>query len=295
MNKKRIALITCQEYPELTADDRLLIQPLQAHGFEVQPESWDSASTNWREYDCCVLRSSWDYHLRIKQFLDWLRCIEQQQVNVWNPVPIVRWNLHKSYLKDLALKGIPTVATCWLERGSTANLKAIVTSQGWDEAIVKPAVSASAYRTFRIRKEDAALMQQEFADLILGVDVLIQPFITQIQTEGEWSFIFFGGEFSDAVLRKPAENDFRTQPEFGSTVTREETPDCLVAEARSVIRAANGPLLYARVDTVPVRGHLLVLELELIEPCLYLEADPQSPLRFVKALVALTQDHLWIG
>jgi len=289
MKRRKVALITCRDIPNLTEDDQRLIPPLEGYGLEVHIKSWDSESADWWKYDYCVLRSCWDYHLRFDRFRRWLRSLTEKRINLWNPIPIVLWNLHKGYLKELEKKGVPIVATCWVKKHSTPDLRAILQARQWEEVVIKPAIAASAYRTFRVRTAEADLYKPDFAEVLRDSDALIQPFLPEIRIHGEWSFIFLGEEFSHAVLRRPRENDFRTQPEYGGILMSEPPRKSWITEARRVVRSAPSPTLYARVDAVPVDGHLRVLELELIEPCLFFVSDPQAPLRFARTLAALAE------
>jgi hypothetical protein len=197
---------------------------------------------------------------------------------------LVRLNADKAYLADLAAAGIPVVPTLRLERGAAVDLGDLLDERGWGEAVVKPAVSASAFRTWRIPHGEAAAAQEDFADLLAGSAVLVQPFLPEIQTRGEWSFLFFAGEFSHAVLKRPRDGEFRVQEEHGGATTAQRPNSELLAQARAVVDHIPGPWLYARVDGVELEGGLALMELELIEPSLFLRHDPEAPARFAAAV-----------
>ncbi len=123
---KSAALVTDCNHPHLTDDDRLLVPVLHEMGVEASAVQWDSKSTDWESFDACVIRSCWDYHLRINEFLQWLRHLESHRVSIWNPIETVRWNHHKRYLKDLERRGVPIVPTYLVGEQSDVALRDIV-------------------------------------------------------------------------------------------------------------------------------------------------------------------------
>jgi glutathione synthase/RimK-type ligase-like ATP-grasp enzyme len=284
---KRIAFITSAAWADLSPDDRLAAAELTRRGIEVQPAVWDDPKIDWSTFDQAVLRSCWDYHRRLPEFLGWLDRIERAGVPLWNPPSLVRFNADKAYLEALAVAGVPVVPTLRLERGASADLAAILDERGWTEAVVKPAVSASAFRTRRARREEAGAVQTELTEMLAGSAVLIQPFLPEVQTRGEWSFLFFAGEYSHAVLKRPGEGDFRVQQELGGSAVAKRPDPGLLAQARAVAERIPGPWLYARVDGIELEGGFTLMELELIEPSLFLASDPEAPGRFADAVLGL--------
>src|SRR6266540_1929930 len=191
---------------------------------------------------------------------------------VWNPPAILRWNSHKGYLRDLAARGVPVVPTRWLARGTPVELAQLLRDVGWSDAVVKPAVSASAHGTWRTSFETAGADQRRLDELLRSGDVMVQPFMSEVRDAGEWSILFLGGRFSHAVLKRPGAGagDYRVQLEFGGTAATMVPPDTLLADAEAVMAAVPGDPLYARVDGVERDGRLVLMELELIEPHLFL-------------------------
>ncbi|HEY9422953.1 MAG TPA: hypothetical protein VIW92_16190 [Thermoanaerobaculia bacterium] len=283
---KRIAFVTHAGLPGLAADDRLAVEELSRRGAEVEPAVWDDSGVRWSGFDGVVLRSCWDYHLRPSHFLDWLARMEGEGVPLWNPAPVVRSNIDKGYLENLAMAGVPVVPMARVEKGGAADLAGILEERGWDDAMVKPAVSASAFRTWRTSREKAPAEQPSFEELLSASSALIQPFLPEIQTQGEWSFIFLGGEYSHAVLKRPREGDFRVQDEHGGSSRPAVPGPDLIAQARAVAQKIPPPWLYARVDGVETDAGFLLMELELTEPSLFLGSDPQAPARFAEAILA---------
>ncbi len=195
---------------------------------------------------------------------------------------MLRWNANKNYLRDLEGKGIPIVPTFWPEGPS--NLREQLRELRWSRAVVKPRVSATAHQTRLVSIENAESAQPLFAELLRGPGVMVQRFMEVIVTRGEWSLIFFNGEYSHAVIKTPRAGDFRVQHDFGGyEQSAEPSPDVLEAAMR-VIRALDDVPLYARVDGVESDGHFLLMELELIEPALFFFLHSDAPERFAAAV-----------
>jgi len=282
----RIALATYSKLPTLNDDDRLLIPALAALGVTAVPAVWDSGQVCWDEFQGVLIRSSWDYHLRPLEFLDWIARLERGGVRVWNPGALLRWNHHKRYLRDLAARGVATVPTRWLARGEPADLRGLLADVGWREAVIKPAVSASAFGTWRSSTETASRDQSRLEELLTAGDVMVQPLLSEVSDAGEWSIVFLGGRFSHAVLKRPAAGDYRVQWEFGGSAVSAAPARRLIADAERVLAAAPGDALYARVDGVEREGRLVLMELELIEPHLFLGWDDGAAGRLAEALRA---------
>lgn len=284
-----LALATSSKYPNLTDDDRLLLDPLSQHGFQAEAAVWNAAHYDWSSCSAVVIRSCWDYHLQPETFINWIAKLESEKIPVHNSAPLVRWNANKSYLRDLEAKGLEIVPTFWAEGEVPIDLPEKLRELGWHNAVVKPRVSATAYRTQLVSAGDAAAGQALFDDLRRGSGVMVQKFMDGIATEGEWSLMFFSGTFSHAVLKKPRPGDFRVQNDFGGTARLAVPPTHVLQSASKAVRAVD-ETLYARVDGVVDRGRFCLMELELIEPALFLSDDPAAPTRFADAIAqALAQ------
>lgn len=279
MAPPRAALVTCGSFPELTDDDRPLLAELWNLGVEASPAVWDDASVDWKGFDAAVIRSAWDYHLSPAAFHAWLSRLEALGVPLWNPASVVRANSDKSYLKELAAAGVPVVSTVWVARGGAADLDALLAARGWTDAVVKPAVSAGAFRTSRVKPGHEG-GRRALEEVLAHSDAMVQPFLPEIAAEGEWSFVFLGGKFSHAALKTVRAGDFRVQEEHGGRARRAEPPSGLLIQARDALSACPGPTLYARIDGVSRAGSLLVVEAELTEPSLYLSLCPGAARRF---------------
>lgn len=267
-----IALVTCARLPQLTEDDRLLAAALQAGGVEPRAVVWDDPAVDWTSFDAVVIRSTWDYHLRIDEFLAWLDRLEACGARVWNPVPLLRWNADKAYLRGL---DVPRVPTAFVPRGG--DVRATMREHGWHRAVVKPNVSATAFETFIMEDGQSCPLQ------LATRDVLVQPFIDEVVRDGEWSLLFFGGEYSHAVLKRARPGDFRVQNDFGGTAVVCE-PDAAIVESAARALAGATPALYARVDGVVIAGVFTLMELELIEPVLFLGQHQDAAARLARQL-----------
>lgn len=290
MNPRRVAFATYERAPLLTADDRLAARALEESGVTVIPAIWSDGSIEWRGFDAVVLRSTWDYHQRPAEFRDWLAHLESRNVPLWNPVPLARWNLDKRYLRDLEQRGVRIVPTIWLEEGTEPELDAVMSSPGWETVVAKPFVAATSYRTRLIEHEvttrEPARARAALREMLAHDGVMLQPLLAEVAAEGEWSLIFFAGEFSHAVLKRPAAGEFRVQAEFGGTATVASAPAQIQAAARAVLDRIDEPWIYARVDGVRRDGQLLLMELEVLEPSLFLALQPTAPARFAEAILS---------
>jgi glutathione synthase/RimK-type ligase-like ATP-grasp enzyme len=284
-----IAFVTYEAAPGLHPDDRLAAEALAEEGVRVEAIPWSSTAARWEEYALVILRSCWDYYRQPTLFLEWIAKLEELGVRLWNPADLVRWNADKHYLRELASWGVPVIPTVWLESKVTMSLSTLLEQEGWSRAVVKPRVSANAYQTWFTRPEDAGDHEDSFRRLLQSGGVLVQKFVPEVQGEGEWSFIFLGQAFSHAVLKRPAPGDFRTQLDHGGRSSPAVAKPALIQQAQRVVDTLPGPWLYARVDGCIVEGELRLMELEVIEPSLFLAHHSEAPRRFARAILDLIQ------
>ncbi|WP_019946855.1 ATP-grasp domain-containing protein [Hymenobacter aerophilus] len=284
-----IALVTCESLaqygaPNVDDEDALLTRYLREQGHDVEPRIWSNPTVEWNRYDVVLLKSPWDYFDRVEEFLHWLDQLERQQVRLLNPVSVVRWNTNKRYLLEMERAGVRIVPTRLLPRGEAVDAAALLDEMGQDQIVVKPAVSGGAKNTFIIGRHETAVRQPQLTELVAQEDFLAQPFLSRIQEEGEWSLLYYGGEFSHAVLKTPKSGDFRVQHYLGGAIAPREAPAHLRQAADRIVQQFAPGCLYARVDGLDQDGELLLMELELIEPFLYLASDPQALPRYEQAL-----------
>jgi len=278
---KRIALATSAEHAELHPHDLPLVDALRSAGLDPVAEVWTDPSVDWSAYDAVLLRSVWDYHVRYDEFTEWLAVVDKGGVPVFNDSGLVRWNGDKRYLLELRERGVAIVPS---QIAAGACLREVVAGLDGQEIVIKPTVSATALHTIRGVAGSPELTQalDELPDTVY----LVQPFLPEIQTEGEWSLMFVDGEFTHAVVKRPADGDYRVQEEFGghATVT-DPLPDVLDNAQRALSAAGSRPA-YARVDGVVVNGRFLLMELELIEPYLYLPQSPEATEKLAATVAA---------
>ena len=251
---------------------------LAAAGFEV-------SGPRWTDPDCAAGADvvmplvAWGYHSREAEWHAVLDRLEASRVAVLNPVALLRWNSDKSYLAELAAVGVPTVPTIAAAALDDAALADARTRFGATELVVKPPVSAGADGTFRLANGD------DIPAAVLGRPMLIQPFQRAIATDGELSLLLFGGEFSHALIKRPKPGDYRVQPHLGGTESICEAPPAALDLAHRALAAAPAPTTYARVDMIADEtGQWRIMELELIEPALWLPRAPGSAERFAAAV-----------
>jgi glutathione synthase/RimK-type ligase-like ATP-grasp enzyme len=290
-----VALVTCQALPNLSDDDQHALPALAARGIVGVPVVWNDPTAQWAAYDMVVIRSAWDYYHHHEAFTAWIDRLDHASVPLWNTPRIVRANLDKRYLASLAESGAAIVPTVWIENGRRTDhrtdlrtdLPTLFADHGWTEAVVKPVVSAAAHRTHRITSHD----QDLFDKVAAHGPVMLQPYLPEIETAGEWSLIYLGGSFSHAVRKVPRPGDFRVQPQHGGQSRRETPPARVLAAADRLLAGLPDPVLYARVDGVEraTDGEFLLMELELIEPRLFFEYAHDACDRFANAIEAVLE------
>lgn len=282
MPRPRIAIATCSGYADLKVDDELLRGALGERGCEAASVVWDEAGADWGGFDLCLVRSTWDYHEKHREFLAWTRAVEAA-ATLRNPAELIAWNSEKTYLRELGEAGVPTVQTLWVERGSELDLESELAARGWDEVVVKPVVDLGAKNLHRMRAGEA---QDALATVLERQEAMVQPFLPSLEAEGELSLIYIDGELSHAVRKRPAAGDFRVQSIWGGTMSLAEAEPEHVEVARGALSQLDETPLYARVDLVTdLKGDPALIELELIEPNLYLSTNPTAAKRLANAVI----------
>ncbi len=258
MLRPRIAILTYAALPDLFLEEQASTPALAAAGV--------------------------DYFERIAELKAWLDRVEASGIPLVNSASLVRWNLDKVYLLELAARGVKIIPTLHFKGGPSQNLTELLEQAGWDRAVIKPAISGCAFRTYVVDRGTAAVHQAEAQALQASVGLLVQPFLPEIGRVGEHSLIFFNGVFSHAVLKKPVPNEFRVQIQFGGTASGISPTPKMIQSAERVLAALPEAPLYARVDGVVLGEELHLMEVELIEPYLYLDAAPGSAATYVATL-----------
>lgn len=250
---------------------------LRSHGAEVETRAWTDPGDLGR-FDVVTPLVAWGYNRQPERWHDLLDRLEAGGVPVRNPVALLRWNSDKRYLEELGAKGIATVPTRMVEVLDDAALTAARADFG-DELVVKPPVSAGADGTYRLGPADPVPGD------VAGRAMMVQPFLPSVMDEGEYSLMLFGGAFSHVIVKRPKADDYRVQPHLGGRDEKCEPPSGAIELAHNALAEAPAPPAYARVDLVRgLDGRLAVIELELIEPALWLEHAPDGGASFAAAM-----------
>lgn len=268
-----VFLATCRNPPVPPADDPLLASALKKAGCDTRIHPWtDIKPSGLPPGSTVILRSTWDYHRQTERFLAWLSALESAAATVLNPPSLVRLTIDKSYLVRERPFGCPAPVTLRMPCDAPLLLRE-VRGRGWRRFVIKPPVSASAEGTFLLDAEDtdsvASALQNQ------PPQVLVQNFLPEIRN-GELSLIFFERWFSHAVRKFPADGDFRVQSEFGSRTEPFRPAPAVIAAARRTLRHLPEMPCYARVDGLMRKDTFLLMELELIEPELFLSYSPDA-------------------
>jgi hypothetical protein len=288
MTSMRVALVTCVEPPEADVDEELLVSALRRAGLDARMVAWDAPHAERASRELFVLRSTWNYAQHFDAFCTWLRTTARH-ARLLNPLHVVSCNLQKTYLRSLEAQGIAIVPTEFVARGDRRSLDDLRRHEGWNAIVVKPVVSGGSYRTARFDGSAQASWQdaQAFLDALLADrDAMVQPWMPSVETSGERSLVWIDGAFTHAI---------RKAPRFAGE--QERVSEALVVEADeqafgetvlgAFVRDADtslDELLYARVDVLrDETGDLRLMELELVEPSLYLSLSPDALARFVAA------------
>ncbi|HEY4216121.1 MAG TPA: hypothetical protein VGM67_03225 [Gemmatimonadaceae bacterium] len=283
--RARVALATYAGAPNLAPDDQPLIDALAVHSVAAEAVVWSDPRSEWQNFDAVIVRSCWDYHLQCDAFFAWLGQLDALGISVWNPTALIRWNANKRYLLDLEAQGVPTVQTRIVPATATAaDIEAIVAEHGWKRVVIKPAVSASGHETYALRVPFDDASGADIGRALAHGPVLVQPFADEVPRDGELSFTFIDGVFSHATRKRAMHGEFRVQTEHGGSVESTTVSPSASRAARAVLDALPEIPLYARVDGILRDGAFLLMELELIEPNLFLAYAPGAVDRFARAI-----------
>ncbi|KIG17637.1 hypothetical protein DB30_02912 [Enhygromyxa salina] len=295
----RIALATCSTLPSHEHDDRALHAALRGRGAVVKQPIWDDPSVDWSVFDAVLIRTTWDYHYKHAAFVAWATRVGAG-VPLFNPAPVVAWNTHKHYLRELEDHGVPLAETAWLDAGQLHDLPSLVRARSIRRGFLKPVLGANARDTLRFDAGDSAQLAAAQAHLTRVTDtgdMMLQPYLSSVERHGEVSAIYFDGALSHAVRKLPVAGDYRVQDDYGAhdapiELDREQLEICeqTLAALASVVKARGWelqlPLLYARVDLLrDDAGRWVLNELEIVEPSLFFRHGPVAGQRLADALL----------
>ena len=289
--KMNVALVSYQSKKLAQShleEDFQLLKFLETKGLIVKRAVWNDLQIDWKQFDVVILKSPWDYHDNFDSFILWLSDLDTAGIKVLNPFKTVLWNSDKHYLKQIADDGLPVIKSVFLEKGSVPDLTELLDKSRCKQMIIKPCVSASAKNTMLLTFDNVSSVQNAINGLLANESFLVQPFMEEI-LQGELSFMFFNGNFSHSTLKVPKTGDFRVQSEYGGTVQKINTAIAHLRAAGKYVEKYGQGTLYARVDGIISNGTFVLMELELIEPYLFLNCHDLGFDNYYQGLLQLIE------
>lgn len=286
---KKIGFVTSEVDPNLIADDRLAFAPLQQHGINVEPVVWDQRDVkSLAHLDALIFRSCWNYHRKPDSFIAWLNAVKAAGLRCFNSIDQNLENLNKKYLLELAQKGVKIPQTLLLEKNEVQSRDEALAMAGkiqTAEIVIKPALSLNGENTYLLnRHTDTDTVVRIIRELNQAGAVLLQEYIHEIKTHGEVSLIFFNKKFSHALKKTPKDGEFRIHAEHGGTHVPYSPDAQLLAQAEYTVNTVSHDLLFCRVDVVPRASGAVLIELEILDPMLFLGMEAGAPARFAAAI-----------
>lgn len=276
----KVALATCTKLPAPDADQGLLVAALEDAGASVRLLAWDDATDAPEAGELVVIRSTWNYFEDVDGFLAWVDRTSKT-TRLLNPASIVRHNARKTYLRDLSRRGIGVVPTEYAMKGDARSIPDVMRERGWDAIVIKPVVSAGSFSTQRFGATEAGAAQRFLDELTRERDAMIQPWMPSVDAYGERSLVWIDGAVTHAIRKSPRFSGNAEEVSAAMPIAPEER-----AFAEKVLEPIGTDLLYARVDVVRDESGLpCLMELELIEPSLYLVQCPPALERLTRAIV----------
>ena len=289
-----ITLLTCRAYykpdnvtpyiQNILLEQELLKSAFEAQGLKVNITYWDNPTYEWQETKSVLFRTIWDYFERFNEFWEWLEQVKTK-TRLINSYELIKWNIDKHYLKDISSWGIETVPTYFADKGCNMKLHEIAKRNQWKDLVIKPAISASAFKTYKILANEIQANEKLFNSLVQERNMLVQPYFETITQLGEASLMVFDGKFTHAILKKAQPGDFRVQDDFGGTVHNYIPTKAEINFAEKVFETCKTKPVYGRVDIVWDNDKNFYLsELEIIEPELWIRNYPKCAERIAVAV-----------
>ncbi len=296
MAQRRLALVASTDAMDLDTDGPLLFPALDATGLNYDVVAWDDPKVKWNSYHTVVLRATWDYFRRVDEFTEVLEQISEQST-LLNPLEVVLWNIDKRYLAELARAEIPVVPSAYVSHLTPPTELGSALGQivRWNshEVVVKPTVSAGSNDTFRLDAADGSAVSKAVQAIVDSDRVaMLQPYLAAVDEYGERGCVYVDGifdhAFGKAALLSPGAQDVEGLfvKEDIRAVELSDAERRVADRTNSWLTSTFGPLLYSRIDLLPSDHGPVVVEVELIEPSLFFEADPPSAGRFASSLAA---------
>ncbi len=283
-----IAFLTAQNYPELTSDEALLIEALKNYDIWVTPKIWENPNLDLNNYPMTIIRTVWDYHEKFNAFQAFLQA--NQSINLFNNQKVIQWNINKSYFNDLQNLGLKIPYFKIFTK--PFSLIDFMQAHNLTRAILKPCISAGGRNTYLVNKNTAAKYQDNINEILAFCPVIVQEFIPEIQTQGEWSFIYFNRIFSHAILKKTAKQEFKVQERFGGSVKAINPSTKILNTSNEILKKLPYDLLYARIDAIITNSEFYIMELELFEPSLFLAYNEKATDNFCQAIKSRLKEYV---
>ncbi|MCL5991454.1 MAG: hypothetical protein M1419_05070 [Bacteroidetes bacterium] len=280
-----IGIITSKEISKLLEYDRDIVNMLSEKNINAEPIVWDEPCVPWESFDMLLMRTAWGYHLKHDEFGNLLEYFVKIKLNLWNPASVMLENMHKFYLKTLMKAGFNVIPTLFLEPNDLNNIEDIAESTGWERFVLKPAISANAQNTYFLSDINHLRNKNNITNSFMGKQFLLQKYMKEIETEGEWSNIFFSNGYSYSILKVPQKGDYRVQYNYGGKYYHVQPPETVYQTAKKIADYYIDDCLYVRVDGVVSDSKFYVMEVEMIEPDLYMNIFSDAKQPFVDAIV----------
>jgi glutathione synthase/RimK-type ligase-like ATP-grasp enzyme len=286
---KTVYLVSSLDLIHADEENIYLETALKKRGFNSKIVCWDDTTIEWNKADLVISRMTGTYFKDPQRFLKWAGKVDKT-TKLWNPYPIIEWNIHKSYLIELQKKGIPIPETILIPQNTEQSFESILEMIPWDDFIVKPCIAAGSGGLRRFTKDSPDfethlwnLNKHGFVQVFIfgnlefiPSDTLIQQFIPEIKENGESSLIFFGSKYSHSMIKKAKVDDFRAHPIWGATIERYNPTESEIDICLEILNMLEHPIEYARFDMIPIEEQPLIIEVELIDPNLFFDQLPET-------------------
>ncbi|WP_395339730.1 ATP-grasp domain-containing protein [Ningiella sp. W23] len=280
----RCAFLSTDNLEDFFVYDDLVKPFLRRLGWAVEDVSWKNKYVDYNQYELVVVRSTWDYQQSPDAFLACLERIHFSKASLENSLALMRWNLSKAYLKDLAQENVQILDTLWYSSYRSQDIQAAFRHFQAQQLIIKPLVSANADDTFLFTLPELSVLDEALQHLFKNRPFMVQAFEASILKDGEYSLFYFSGQFSHAIRKMPASGDFRVQEEHGGQLESLSPSKAMFELAEKTLQAMPADALYARIDMLNTKMGMAIIEVELIEPSLYFNMDIESAKRFAQAI-----------
>lgn len=280
----RCAYLTMENTDGWSIDAELGFPPMEELGWTIDALSWRRDDVEWDRFDAVYIGTPWDYPEYPHHFMQVMEAIDRSNAVLVNDFKLVSWAMPKTYLRDLEQRGVAIVPSLWPGRMGTEVIVEAFEQFAVDSLIVKPVISTNATDTYLLDRKNLSQLAPRVVDTFAMRPCMLQPFINTIHDDGEYSLFYFNRRFSHAIQKIPQRGDYRVQEEHGAEIKSVRPEPALRNAADELLQLVDPEPMYARVDFVRgPDGRFLLMELELVEPSMYLRMDENAPRRFAEA------------